>query len=84
MRAVRSNKKKRQAKMSTDEYDLSSAIKDAVNQANKKLHRTWHHDDPKQHRGYVCVVCDCFIIGSDPFRTMNRNQLKANRHRLGV
>ena len=48
-RAVRSNgtKRKRQAKMSTVADDLLSAIKDVVNQAKKKLHRTRHPNDPK-------------------------------------
>ena len=70
--------------MSTDEDDMSSALKDAVNQTKKKLHRTWHPNDLTQHRAYVCVVCGCFIIGSEPLGTMNRNQLKANKHQLGV
>ena len=75
MRAMRGNGTKRncQVKMSTDEDDLSSAIKDAVNQAQKKLHRARHPDDPKQHRAYVCVVCDCFIIGSEPLGITNCN-----------
>ena len=55
-----------------------------MRQAKKKLHQTKHPDDPTQHRAHVCIVCDCFIKAAEPLKTMDRKQLKAHRHRLGI
>ena len=77
-------KQKRMPQLATDEDDLSPYIDDAVKQAKKRLHRTQNKDDPTEHRAHVCIVCDCFIMATEPLRTMNRAQLKAHKHRLGV
>ena len=79
-----STKRKRMSQLATDEGDLSPYIYDAVKQAKKRLHRTQHKDDPTEHRAYVCIVCDCFVMATEALRTMNRAQLKAHKHRLGV
>ena len=79
-----STKRKRMSHLATDEDDLSPYIDDAVKQAKKRLHRTQNKDDPTEHRAYVCIVCDCFVMATEPLRTMNRAQLKAHKHRLGV
>ena len=57
-------------------------IDDAVKQTKKRLHKTQNKDDPTEHRTHVCIVCDCFVMATEPLRTMNRAQLKALKHRL--
>ena len=86
MRGVRdgSTKRKRQAEIATDDDDLSPFIKEAVRQAKKRLHRTKHPNDSTQHRSYVCIACDCFLLGTEALRTLTREQLKAHKHKLGV
>ena len=79
-----STKRKRLAEVAIDDNDLTPFIDDAVRQAKKKLHQTKHPDDPTQHKAHVCIVCDCFIKATEPLRTMDRKQLKAHRHRLGI
>ena len=86
MRAERngSTKRKRMSQLVTDDDDMSPYIDDAVRKAKKRLHRTKHRDDPTKHRAHVCIVCDCFIVATEPLRLMNCVQLKVHRHRLGV
>ena len=79
-----SNKRKHQADITTDDNDLSQVIDNVVRQAKKKLHRTKHPDDSTQHRAYVCIACDCFIMGNESLRIMTRQQLKPHKHRLGI
>ena len=86
MRAERngSTKRKRMSQLATDDDDLSPYIDDAVRKGKKRLHRTKHKDDPTEHRAHVCIVCDCFVLATEPLRTMTCAQLKAHKHRLGV
>ena len=79
-----STKRKRMSQLATDDDNMLPYIDDAVRKAKKKLHRTQNADDPTKHRAHVCIVCDCFIMETEPLRTMNRAQLKAHKHRLGV
>ena len=79
-----STKRKRLVEIAIDDDDLSPFIDDVVRQAKKRLHRTKHPDNSSKHKIYVCVVCDYFIIGTEPLRTMSRKQLKAHKKRLGV
>ena len=73
-----STNRKRMSQLATDEDDLSPYIDDAVKQAKKRLPRTQHKDDPTEHRARVCIVCDCFIMATEPLRAMNRAQFKAH------
>ena len=86
MRAERngSTKRKRMSQLATDDDDMLSYIDDAVRKAKNKLDRTKNADDPTKHRAHVCIVCDCFIMATEPLRTMNLAQLKSHKHRLGV
>ena len=79
------NKKKRKrACDDPNDLDFSADIKKAVKRAKRVLHRTKDQDDPTKHRANVCIVCDCFISGTEPIRTMSKSELKAHRECLGV
>lgn len=71
-------------KKKKDKDDLQPYIDFAVAQAMKTLHRTQHPDDPKQHRSYVCICCDCFIPAREPIRGIKRKDLIRHKRRLSV
>ena len=79
-----STKRKRMSQLATDDDDMSPCIDDVVRKAKKRLYKTKNTDDPTKHRAHVCIVCDCFIVETEPLRTIIRAQLKAHRHRLCV
>ena len=60
-----------------------NSIKKSKKTALKYLHRTF---DPEtgMHQSHVCVVCDCFILGTQKLKRLNKNQLKVHENRLSV
>ena len=76
--------KKQKDQRSKDDGSLAPFIQKAIKQALAKLHRSKNDDDPRLHSSYVCIVCDCFIHGTDSLCSLKRNEIKAHRHRLGV
>ena len=67
-----------------DEELLSDeTILKATAEALKYLHRT-HIKGTNLHQAHVCVVCDCYIIGTEPVRRLNKKRLKFHNERLGV
>ena len=68
-----------------DEEELLSdeTISKATAAALKYLHQT-HIKGTNLHQANVCVVCDCFIIGTEPVRRLNKNRLTPHNERLGV
>ena len=36
------------------------------------------------HQSHVCVVCDCFILGTEKLKRLNKLQLRAHEKRLSV
>ena len=55
--------------------------------ALKYLHRT-KVEEPDgrgfKHRAHVCIICDCFIIGTEPLKWMTRPDIRAHKNRLSV
>ena len=58
-------------------------IKKSKETALKYLHRTLDPETGK-HQAHVCVVCDCFILGTQQLKRLNTKQLKAHENRLSV
>jgi YHS domain-containing protein len=46
------------------------------------LHRSKYSDDPTIHRAPVCIICDCFVIGTDRIRKLKEHEIKEHGHRL--
>ena len=55
-----------------------------MKQAKKYLHRTKKEDDGSEHKANVCIVCDCFIIGTKSMCYLRANAIKKHKHRIGV
>ncbi len=53
-------------------------------EALKILHRTILADKEGWHKYPVCVICDCFIIGIEEVKSLNRKQLLVHEDRLSV
>ena len=67
-----------------DLKEFPKHVEYAVRQAKRHLHRTKHANDGNIHKAYVCIVCDCVILGTEPLKTINRDDLRKHKHRLGV
>lgn len=48
------------------------------------LHRTKQEQDPTLHKVPVCVVCECFIIGTEEIHYLSGRELKEHKISLGV
>jgi len=67
-----------------DEELLSDeTIRKATAEALKYLHQT-HINGTNLHQANVCLVCDCFIIGTEPVKRLNKKRLSLHKERLGV
>ena len=75
---------KRKVNDSMDLKEFPKHVEYAVRQAKRHLHRTKHANDGNIHKAYVCIVCDCVILGTEPLRTIHRDDLRKHKHRLGV
>ena len=83
--ADRRDKNPKQVKTGSFEMSMKTkAINKSVKQAKKYLHRTKHEDDGSEHKANVCIVCDCFIIGTESIRYLRTNAIKKHNHRIGV
>ena len=59
-------------------------IRDRKMEALKILHRTMIADKEGWHKYPVCVICDCFIIGTEEVKILSRQQLLVHEDRLSV
>jgi hypothetical protein len=78
------NQEHEKAQEDKDDDSLSPYIQKAIKQALEKLHWTKNDDDPRLHSSYVCIICDCFIHGTDSVCSLKANEIKAHRQRLSV
>ena len=60
-----------------------NTIKKCKTKALKYLHRTLD-TETGMHHSHVCVVCDCFILGTEKLKRLNKLQLRAHEKRLSV
>lgn len=59
-------------------------IKNCMKNASDYLHRTKNISNSTLHKLPVCVVCECFIIGTEPIHYLTKKDLKMHRTSLGV
>ena len=63
---------------------MKENIATAMKQAKQVLHRTKDESNPSRHRAHVCIICDCFILGTDSIKHLKENDIKQHIHRIGV
>lgn len=85
-----SKKRKRQCRLQTNTNNVynDKEIKDSNERLMKKakhfLHRTKDPDHPNRFRAFVCIICDCFIIGTEKIHKLKPEQIRQHSHRLSV
>ena len=80
----RRNKDVRPAMAKAKTKSMKEAIEHAEKKAKQALHRTQDENDGSMHKTHVCVICDCFILGTDSIRYLRGNDIKQHKHRIGV
>ena len=63
---------------------MKEKIATAMKQAKQVLHRTQDENNPSRHRAHVCIICDCFILGTDSIKHLKEKDIKQHKHRIGV
>ena len=77
-------KKRSRTSPEEKEADMSTVIKKAMKEAKKYLHRTMDEKNPSRHKAYVCIICDCFIHGTDSLCKLTSKEIRDHKQRLGV
>ena len=78
--------KKIQLHSETEEHkdDMEDVISRSKKKALKFLHRTKDLKNPHKHRAIVCIICDCFIIGTEAIHKLTKGQISLHKKRLSV
>ncbi len=63
---------------------MTNVIDRAMKEANTFLHRTRDPANPHMHRAIVCIICDCFIIGTETIHKLTKEDIGSHSGRLGV
>ena len=78
-------KKIRVAKMTTTKVEtIKEAIDKAMKEGKEALHRTVNEKNSSQHRANVCIICDCFILGTDSIKYLKPCDIRKHKSRIGV
>jgi hypothetical protein len=64
--------------------DMTNVIDHATKEAKQFLHRTQDSANLHKHRAAVCIICDCFIIGTETIHKLTKKDIGAHSERLGV
>ncbi len=64
--------------------DMTNVIDRTTKEAKQFLHRTRDPANPHKHRATVCIICDCFIIGTETIHKLTKEDIGAHSERLGV
>ena len=65
--------------------DMTNAINRATKEAKQYLHRTQTPANPHKPRANVCIICDCFIIDTDPIHKLTKEDISAHHsERIGI
>ena len=64
--------------------DMTNVIDRAKKDAKQLLHRTQDPANPHKHRATVCIIRDCFIIGTETIHKLTKEDIGAHSKRLGV
>lgn len=72
-------------KMTTKRVEtMKEAIDKAMKEGLQALHRTVDENDPSRHRANVCIICDCFISGTDSIKYLQAGEIRKHKRRIGV
>ncbi len=63
---------------------MTNVIDCATKEAKQFLHRTQDPRNPHKHRATVCIICDCFIIGTETIHKLTKEDIGVHSERLGV
>jgi hypothetical protein len=77
----------RSSSQTTDSSDVlldDESIRKASNDALEQLHKTIMYGGTGQHLANVCVICDCFIIGTEVVKSITDYQLQQHKERFSV
>jgi hypothetical protein len=55
-----------------------------MKKAKHFLHRTKDPDNPSRFRAIVCIICDCFIFGTEKIHKLKPDQIRRHYQRLSV
>ena len=55
-----------------------------MKESKQFLQRTRDPGNPHRHRAIVCIICDCFIIGTETIHKLTKKDIGAHSERLGV
>ena len=64
--------------------DMTNVIDQATKETKQFLHRTRDPEKPHRHRTTVCIICNCFIIGTETIHKLTKKDIGAHSERLGV
>jgi hypothetical protein len=65
--------------------DMTNVINWSMKEAKPFLHRTQDTaNTPHKHRAFVCIICDCFIIGTKTIHKLKKEEISAHSKRLSV
>ncbi len=64
--------------------DMTNIIDCAMKEAKQFLHRTQDPRNPHKYRATVCIICDCFIIGTETIHKLTKEDIGAHSERLGA
>jgi hypothetical protein len=59
--------------------DMTNIIDHATKEAKQFLHRTQDPANPHKHRAIVCIICDCFIIGTETIHKLTKEDIGVKR-----
>jgi hypothetical protein len=89
-KATSSNRRKRQCRQQTtvnnvynDKKNKFSIVR-LMKKAKYVLQRTKDPDNPFRFREIVCIICDCFIIGTEKIQKLKPDQISKRSHQLSV
>jgi hypothetical protein len=63
---------------------MTNVIDRATKEAKHFFHRTQDLRNPHKHRATVCIICDCFINGTETIHKLTKEDIGAHSERLGV
>jgi hypothetical protein len=63
---------------------MTNVIDRATKEAKQFLHRTQDPRNPHKHRATLCIICDCFIIGTETIHKLTKDDIGPHSERLGV
>ena len=63
---------------------MKEAIARAMKEAKEVLQRTKDQYNGSRHKANVCIICECFIFGTDSIKYLKPKDIKKHTHRIGV